>query len=123
TTSRLQALASYARQWRHLDGTWQPHDPASFIQPDGFPNDRAIGSATGSTASPGEANSLNGYSMTQAETGSSQWQDHVVRLGAAWTGPWSLLLATNYTFQSGSWSGPILSDILTPDPTFGPPTV
>ncbi len=122
-TARLQGIASYVRQWRHLAGTWQPHDPASFIQPNAFPNNRAIGSTTGSTASPSEADSLNGYSMTQFETGSSQWQDHIVRLGATWTGPWRLLLASNYTFQSGSWSGPIVTLLPAPDPAFGPPTV
>lgn len=122
-TARLQGIASYVRQWRHLRGTWQPHDPASFIQPDAFPNDRAIGSTTGSTVSPSEADSLNGLSMTQVETGSSQWQDHIVRLGAAWTAPWQLMLATNYTFQSGAWSGPIVTLLPAPDPAFGPATV
>lgn len=122
-TARLQALASYVRQWRHIAGTWQPDDPAGFIQPDAFDNARGIGSATGSLASPADADSLSGSSMTPVATGSDQWQDHVVRLGAAWVGPWQFLLATNYTMQSGSWSGPIVTLLPAPDPTFGPPTV
>jgi hypothetical protein len=122
-TARLQALASYVRQWRHLDGTWQPDDPASFIQPGAFANDKAIGSTTGSISVPSDADSLSGTNMTPAATGSSQWQDHVVRLGAAWSGPWDLLLATNYTFQSGAWSGPIVTLLPAPDLAFGPPTV
>ena len=28
---RLQGIASYVRQWRHIAGTWQPNDPALFI--------------------------------------------------------------------------------------------
>jgi hypothetical protein len=33
-------------QWRHLAGTWQPNDPASFIRPDAFPNRKGNGSTT-----------------------------------------------------------------------------
>ena len=38
-TSVFQAMLSVSRQWQHLDGTWNPTDPARFIQPDAFPND------------------------------------------------------------------------------------
>lgn len=123
STKRVQALASYVRQWRHIDGTWQPHDPASFIQPGAFENHTGIGSSTGTAAATTDANSLSGTQMTQSSTASAQWQDHVVRLGATATGPWGLLLATSYTFQSGAWSGPIISRRAAPDPAFGPTTV
>jgi carboxypeptidase family protein len=122
-TPRLQGIASYVRQWRHIAGTWQPNDPAAFIQPSAFANDRGIGSSTGSTASPTDANSLSGTQMTQAATGSAQWQDHVVRAGVTCRGPWDLLLATTYTFQSGGWSGPIISRVAAADPAFGPATL
>ncbi len=97
-TSRVQAIASYVRQWRHIDGTWQPNDPASFIQPDAFASDRGIGNTTGSASSPTDANSLSGTQMT----GSSQWLDHAIRTGIAGGGPWGLLLAANFTLQSVS---------------------
>ncbi len=122
-TVRVELIASYVRQWRHLDGTWQPNDPAAFIQPDAFANDKGIGSTTGSAASPTDANSLIGYHMTQPVTGSAQWQDHVARAAAAVTAPWGLLLAANYTFQSGTWLGPIVTRIAAFDPAFGPATV
>jgi Carboxypeptidase regulatory-like domain/TonB dependent receptor-like, beta-barrel/TonB-dependent Receptor Plug Domain len=122
-TARVQLLASYVRQWRHIDGTWQPHDPASFIQPDAFANDKGIGSSTGTASATTDANSLSGFHMTQPLTASAQWQDHVVRAAAAVNAPWSLLVATNYTFQSGTWSGPIVTRVDAPDPAFGPPTV
>ena len=122
-TARLLGIASYVRQWRHMDGTWQPNDPASFIQPNAFANDTGIGSATGSASSPTDANSLSGSHMTQRSTGSAQWQDHAVRVGLTYTGPWALLLASNYTFQSGIWSGPIISQRASPDPAFGPTTI
>jgi hypothetical protein len=122
-TARAQILASYVRQWRHMGGTWQPHDPASFIQPSAFANARGIGATTGQTSTPTDANSLSGTQMTQRATGSAQWQDHTVRAGVTIVGPWALLLATHYTFQSGAWSGPVVTRIAAPDPAFGPMTV
>ncbi|MGH9159492.1 MAG: hypothetical protein ACRD2X_05860, partial [Vicinamibacteraceae bacterium] len=122
-TDSVQAIASYVRQWRHMDGTWQPHDPASFIQPEAFDNNRGIGTPTGLNTSTLDVNSLSGSSMTQRGTASAQWQDHVVRVGVTHDGPWGLLLAGHYTFQSGAWSGPIISRIAAPDASFGPETV
>ena len=122
-TARVQALASYVRAWRHIDGTWQPNDPASFIQPDAFPNDTGIGNSTGTSTAPFDANSLSGFHMTQVVTASSQWQDHVARIGATVSTPWGIDAAVNYTWQSGAWSGPIVTRVAAPDPAFGPPTV
>lgn len=122
-TARVQGIASYVRQWRHIGGTWQPSDPASFIQPTAFANDRGLGSPTGSLASTVEPNSLSGTHMTQSASASAQWQDHAFRSGLTWTGPWGLLLATSYTFQSGAWGGPIVTRLSAADPAFGPSTV
>ena len=122
-TARMQAIASLVRQWRHMDGTWQPNDPAAFIQPGAFANDRAIGSTTGTTSASTDANSLSGTQMTQRSTASAQWQDYAFRGGIVYDGPLGLSLATNYTFQSGIWSGPIVSRLAAADPAFGPATV
>ena len=122
-SARMHALASYVRQWRHIDGTWQPNDPASFIQPDAFPNSTGIGSSTGTATATFDSNSLSGFHMTQSVTASAQWQDHVARAAASIDAPWSLVFAANYTFQSGTWSGPIITRLAAPDPVFGPPTV
>ena len=35
-------LFTVQRQWQHLEGTWNPSDPAQFIQPDAFPNNKNI---------------------------------------------------------------------------------
>jgi hypothetical protein len=120
---RMQAIASVVRQWRHIDGTWQPNDPASSIQPSAFENDRGIGSTTGTTSAATDANSLSGTQMTQRSTASAQWQDYAFRTGVVHAGPWGLSLATNYTFQSGIWSGPVVTRLTAADPAFGPPTV
>ena len=117
-TDRFQTIGSYTHQWRHLAGTWQPNDPASFIQPDAFPNSKGIGSVTSTFES---QNSLSG--STQVTALQVQAVDHIVRLGAIYRAPWDIALATNYTFQSGVWSGPIMTRLAAPDPRFGPPTV
>jgi hypothetical protein len=124
-TSTLQLLGNYSRQWRHLAGTWQPSDPASFIQPDAFANDKGIGStrtvtiSQGATGGGGDSNSLSGTS----QTASLAWRDHLARFGVSWRAPADLVVAANYTFQSGLWSGPVVKNLPAPDPAFGPTTV
>jgi hypothetical protein len=113
-TSRLNVLAGYTRGWQHLDGTWIPGDPASFIQPSAFPNDKGIGSIRGN-----ETNSLSGSDGTR----SPSWQKHALRSGAAYNGPWDLTFASNLVFLSGPYSGPIVNRIAAPDPQFGPSSV
>jgi hypothetical protein len=117
-SERFQVLASYTHQLRHLAGTWQPNDPASFIQPDAFPNSKGIGSTTSTFETQNSLSSSPAVTSVQAQT-----IDDVIRLGANYRGPWDIVLATNYTFQSGLWSGPILTRLAAPDPRFGPPTV
>jgi Carboxypeptidase regulatory-like domain/TonB dependent receptor-like, beta-barrel len=117
-TTRFQAIGSYTHQWRHLAGTWQPNDPASFIQPDAFPNSKGIGSVANTFESQNSLSSSTSVSTLQVPS-----RDHVVRLGAVYRGPWDIVLATNYTFQSGPWSGPIVTRLTAPDPRFGPSTL
>jgi len=38
-------------------------------------------------------------------------------------GPWGTRLASVVAYQSGPWSGPIVTRISTPDPAFGPTTL
>lgn len=97
-TKRLRAIGAYTRSWRHLGGTWMPNEPDSFIQPETFPNNKSLG---------------DNYA----------WQDHVVRVGAIYSAPWRLLAAVSYVFQSGAYSGPMLTNRTAPDPQFGPPVV
>ncbi len=112
-TRKVQLIAGYTRAWDHIDGTWQPNDPASFIQPEAFANDRGIGSFRGGVS---DANS---YTNTW-NTRNSGWQDHQFRIGATWEAPYGFLLARNYSLMSGPYSGPIIDQIAEPDPGFGP---
>jgi len=116
---RVQWLASYNHQWRHVAGTFVPNDPASFIQPDAFPNDKGIGTTRAPLSVPIESNSLSGTYMA----GSGQWRDNVVSLSGNVLAPWSLRVAPAITYQDGLWSGPVVTRISAPDPAFGPTTV
>jgi len=112
-TSRMQFVGSYTRAFRHMEGTWQPRDPASFIQPDTFPNDKGISHAGASTPN----------SLTTLASEGQHWRDHILRAGVTYFAPWGLLVASNYSFQSGPYSGPIITLASAPDPRFGPATV
>jgi hypothetical protein len=114
-SARLQAIGSYVRAWRKIDGTWQPNDPAAFIQPEAFANNKGLGIPRGNVT-----NSLSGTADTFGNTG---WQDHTGRIAISWNAPWRLIVGTSYTVQSGSYTGPVVTRIAAPDPQFGPSTV
>lgn len=113
-TERVQLIANYTRAWQHVAGTWQPNDPASFIQPEAFSNNRGLGTIRGNVT-----NSLSGT----ADTRNPMWEDHQARFGAVYFAPWSLVVAANFSVQSGPYSGPVVTRIAAPDPRFGPSTV
>ena len=114
-TRTIKALASYTHTWSEVTGTWQPNDPASFIQPDAFPQQRGLPNNDNRT--PANNNSLN------AATGAPEWLEHVGRLSLLYQAPWDINLAVSYTLQKGRWSGPILTRLSAPDPRFGPASV
>ncbi|MGE0362414.1 MAG: TonB-dependent receptor [Vicinamibacterales bacterium] len=113
-TRRSQFLVGYTRGFQHLDGTWQPNDPASFIQPSAFANNRGIGSIRG-----GESNSLSGTSQSR----NPMWIKHALRLAGSYNAPWGLSLSSNLNVFSGPYTGPIVTLLAAPDPQFGPPTL
>ena len=94
---RLQILGAYTRAFQHNAGTWQPNDPASFIQPDAFDNDKGIGSIRGN-----QTNSLSGT----ADTRSPSWQKHNFRLGGTYLAPKGFVLALNYSLPVRRLLGP-----------------
>lgn len=117
-TARLQVLANYTRQWRRMQGEFQPGDPAAFIQPEAFPNNKGIGPVFTGTGG-GDSNALSGSNQSD----NRMWRDHIVNFATAYAGPWGVELATTYSFQSGPYSGPVVTRIAAADPRFGPPTV
>jgi hypothetical protein len=113
-SNRFQVVASYTRQFRHLAGTWAPNDPASIIQPDAFANDKGINNVLGASSS--SPNSLSGTDSTLIQ----QWRDHAFRVALSYSLPWSIHVATSFSYQSGVWSGPIVTKSAAADPRFGP---
>jgi len=116
---RVQWLATYNHQWRHVAGTWVPNDPASFIQPGAFANDKGIGSTRAPLTVPLESNSLSGT----YQVGAGNWRDNVVSVSANALGPWGIRVAPVISYQDGLWSGPVVTRIAAPDPAFGPTLV
>ena len=112
----FQAMASYQHQWQHQDGTWNPTDPARFIQPDAFPNDKTIWRQQ----DPVDHNSLaTGNSLRNTPT----WTPGSFRLAGTWNAPKRIVVSGSYTAVGGPWTGPILQQLPanSPDVTrFGP---
>ena len=113
--TRFQGVASYTRVFPKMAGTWQPNDPASYIQPTTFELTQGLPSNDNRSASLG-----NGYATG---TSSIEWMNHIARVAAAWHTPWKFLVSGSYSFQKGRWSGPIFTRIAAADPQFGTPTV
>jgi hypothetical protein len=117
-TAKYQLLFSYTQVFPHLAGTWQPNDPASFIQPGAFPFDRGLLSNDNRTASNG-----NGLDITAAGQSSIEWMQQVGRANLVYHAPYEINVSASYTYQNGRYSGPIYTRTAAPDPQFGPATV
>lgn len=112
----FQVMASFTRQWQHLDGTWNPTDPARFIQPDAFANNRDLSRHLFGN---GDDNSLDGGG---AESGVA-YRPYSVRIAGQYFAPWDLRVSASYIIQAGGYLGPVVIQMPTGDPVFGPGTV
>ena len=105
----FQAMMSLQRQWQHEDGDWNPTDPARFIQPDAFANDKTIWR----NQDPVDNNSLaTGNSLRNTPT----WTPGSFRVAGTWNAPKGIVLSTSYTMVGGPWTGPILKQLPANDP-------
>ena len=115
----FQALFTVQRQWQHLEGTWNPSDPAKFIQPDAFPNNALIWRTDGVQ----DHNSLaTGGSLTN----NPMWNPYSVRMAGTWHAPAGVVVSGSYTIVAGTWNGPVIDQIPANSPLlapFGPSTV
>ncbi|MCX6550303.1 MAG: carboxypeptidase regulatory-like domain-containing protein [Acidobacteria bacterium] len=112
----FQAMMSLSRQWQHIAGTWNPTDPARFIQPNAFANDRILPSSSGNN----DNNSLDGTGPTPTFAG---WRPYSLRLAGSYLAPWGVTLAGSYEVSSGDYLGVVYTRLAAADPTFGPSTV
>ncbi|MBI1875981.1 MAG: hypothetical protein HYS05_19120, partial [Acidobacteria bacterium] len=113
--NNFQVLASLTRQWQHIEGTWNPTDPARFIQPSAFPNNRDLSSHLFGN---GDSNSLNNLGR---ESGVA-YRPYSVRLAGQYLAPGDVRVAASYVIQAGGYLGPV-KNLLAADPIFGPGTV
>jgi hypothetical protein len=112
----FQVVATATRQWQHLDGTWNPTDPARFIQPNAFANNRDLSRHLFGN---GDDNSLDGGGN---ESGVA-YRPFSVRLAGQYFAPWSVRLSASYIIQAGGFLGPVVIQNATGDPVFGSGTV
>jgi hypothetical protein len=120
--NNFQMMAGINRQWQHFGGTWNPTDPAKFIQPETFPSDRLLYMPRGNN----EENSLPLTTGTTVHTYGPTWQKYSMRFGGSYRAPWDVMLAASYTILAGPWSGPIVDRLAANDPqlaVFGPAQV
>ena len=78
-SNNFQMMAGVNRQWQHFGGTWNPTDPAKFIQPDAFPSDALLYMPRGNN----EENSLPLNTGTTVHTYGPTWQEYSMRFGGS----------------------------------------
>lgn len=118
-TQQWNVIASYSRQFRHLEGTWQPGDPGAIIDPTAFATNKHAGRPQTSPNNTTEWNSLSTAHMSPDLWG-NMWQDHVAKVAFVWFAPWNMVISNNYIYNSGPWSGPIFDQLAAADPQYGP---
>ncbi len=114
-SNNFQVMTSLTRQWQHIDGTWNPTDPARFIQPDAFPNNRDLSRHLFGN---GDDNSLDGGGN---ESGVA-YRPYSVRMAGQYFAPKGIRVSASYIIQAGGYLGPVINNVIA-DPIFGPGTV
>lgn len=102
----LQFLVSYSFSQQWIDGTWDQNDPASFLQPDAFPNRKGIGASVGYRS--GQINSL-ASRQTNFDLLGTGVPPHTLKINATSLLPSGLVVGVTYFFQMGQYSGPVLT--------------
>ncbi len=118
----LQFMAGINRQWQHMSGDWNPTDPARFIQPGAFANDKLLYMPRGNN----EENSLPIATGTSVHTYGPTWQKYRLNFGSSRYAPYGVVLAASYTVEAGPWTGSVVTQLPAGDPqlaVFGPSTV
>ena len=99
-------------QKHNISGDWNPTDPARFIQPTTFPNNKGLSDTRGN----GDENSLG-----QGDNGSQDiWKHYTFSFMGQWDAPLGLKISSGYTLGQGSFNGVIKSRLSSGDPTYGP---
>jgi len=104
----LQFLIGYSHAHQWIDGTWDQNDPASFLQPQAFPNRKGIGSFR--SVSVGQFNSLlDPLQPANFTLRNSGVPPQMLKVNATYAAPLGLTVGVSHLFQMGQYSGPILT--------------
>lgn len=117
----FQLSGGFNRQWQHYGGTWNPTDPARFLQPDAFGSHKLLYMPRGNNEDTSLQISTGGTTLTYGPT----WQKYSVRFGGTWHAPKGFLVSGSFTMVAGPWSGPVVDQLPANDPEvtkFGPAT-
>ena len=118
-THNFQMLFTAQRQWQHLEGTWNPSDPAKFILPNAFPNDKNIWRTDG-------VQDQNSLATGNSLVNNPMWNPYSVRMAGTWHAPLDIITSGSYTIVAGNWTGPVIDQLPAGSPLiapFGPSTV
>ncbi len=101
-----QLLIGLHREWQYYTGTWNPTDPARFIQPTAFPGNQGLLMIRGNY----DQNTLNTTSnLGPAYT--PTWRKYTARIATTWLAPKGINVAASYDITSGPYSGAILTQV------------
>jgi hypothetical protein len=112
----FQLVLSYMKQWQHLEGTWNPTDPARFIQPGAFPDNKDLSTQLFGN---GDQNTLSGGGR---ESGAA-YRPYALRFAGQYFAPLNFSVAASYVIEAGGYVGTVVDKLPSADPVFGPPTV
>ncbi len=118
----FQIGGGFNRQWHHYGGTWNPTDPARFIQPDAFMSHQLLYMPRGNNENNSLPIATGGTALTYGPT----WQKYSFRLGGTWKAPKGFLVAASFNMTAGPWSGPVVDQLAANDPDvtkYGPAAV
>ena len=99
-------------QKHYISGDWNPTDPARFISPEKFPDNKGLEDTRGN----GSENSL-----TQGDGGSQDiWKHYTFSFMGQWDAPLGIKVSSGYTLNQGSFNGVVKNRLSKADPTYGP---
>ena len=99
-------------QKHYISGDWNPTDPARFISPEKFPDNKGLEDTRGN----GSENSL-----TSGDGGSQDiWKHYTFSFMGQWDAPLGIKVSSGYTLNQGSFNGVIKNRLSAGDPTYGP---
>lgn len=110
----FQLVANFTRQYQHLTGTWNPTDPARFLQSNAFADDKDLSQQLFGN---GDSNSL----TSGGQESGAAYRPYAWRMAGQWSAPWRLNIAASYVIQAGGYLG-TPKRLATSDPAYGPPT-